>query len=97
MEKIKSNGYIALLEGLPDPREKQKKLTEILPEIKDWDLPIAKQQLFFSIHRSLNVDLKVCEHFQMDDHRQYCFFGGVKTECCCVIPQTFCVVRDQKG
>lgn len=97
MDKIKGNGYIALLEGCADVRERQKKLTELLPEIESWDLPIARQQLYFSIHRFLNIDLNVCKHFQMDDHRQYCFFSGRKEECCCVIPQTFCVVRGQKG
>lgn len=97
MSKIKENGGIAALQECPDLNKRYEKLTELLPEIKNWDIPIARQQLYFSIHRFLNIDLNVCEHFQMDDHRQYCFFGGRKEECRCVIPQTFCVVRGQKG
>jgi len=97
MAKIKDNGCIEMLQGCPTVKERHKKLAELLPEISEWDIPIAKQQLIFHIHYAFNVDLGVCEHFLLDDHRQYCRFDGEKNECSCLIPQSFCIFRDQDG
>lgn len=93
MAKIKENGGITALQECADVDQRYQRLSALLPEIKTWEIPIARQQLYFSIHRFLNINLNVCEHFLVDDHRQYCLFGGIKQECCCVMPQTFCVVR----
>ena len=41
---------------------------------------------------------KVCNFYFLDDndHHQYCRFDGVRTECLCIMPQTFCEIRDGK-
>ena len=97
MAKVKENGCIEALRGCPTLKERHKKLAELLPEISQWDVPIAKQQLLFHIHYIFNIDLGVCEYYLVDDHRQYCRHDGEKNECSCTIPQSFCILRDLDG
>ena len=97
MAKIKENGGIKALQECPTVRERHKKLAELLPEISEWGILIAKQQLIYHVHYVFNIDLGVCEHFLLDDYRQYCRFDGEKNECSCLIPQSFCIFRDQDG
>lgn len=97
MAKVKENGWIEALRECPTLKERHKKLAELLPEVSRWDIPIARQQLFFHIHYVFDVDLGVCSHLLLDDYRQYCRHNGEKNECTCVIPQPLCIIRDQDG
>jgi len=49
--------------------------------------------MLFHIHVELGIDLKVCEFFWVNEHRQYCRLAG--DECACIIPQLECVIRDK--
>jgi hypothetical protein len=97
MAKVKNNGWVEVLQKCPTLKERYAKLAELLPEISGWDIPMARQQLFFHIHYVFGVDLGVCPYFLIDDYRQYCRHDGKKNECTCVIPQPFCIFRDQDG
>lgn len=97
MAKMKEDGLIEALRACPTLKERHKKLAELLPEISQWDVPIARQQLLFHIHYVFNIDLGVCEHYLVDDYRQYCRCNGEKTECSCAIPQYICILRDLDG
>ena len=95
IKKVKDNDWIDVLQKCPGPEERHEKLAELLPESKDWCPSIVKRQLIFFLQHVFKIELGVCKHYIIDDHRQYCRFNGEKTECRCVIPQPFCVIRDQ--
>lgn len=97
MAKIKENGCIEALRACPTLKERHIKLKELLPEVSNWDVPIARQQLIFHIHYVFGIDLGVCEHYYLDDHRQYCRHDGANDLCSCTIPQSFCIFRDLDG
>ena len=95
MARVENNGWLEILRACSTIEERHKKLAEFLPEVSGWDIPIARQQLLFYIQRASGVDLGVCQHFILDDHRQYCRHDGENNECTCVIPQPFCIIRDE--
>ena len=97
MAKIKNNGWIDVLQECPGLKGRYKKLAELLPEIRDWSPLIVRQQLIFHLQHVLKIEFGVCEYYLIDDHRQHCLFDGEKTECLCLIPQSFCIFRDRDG
>lgn len=94
--KIEANNGIEVLQKSPCLEERYKKLMELSPEIMTWS-PMIARMLVFHLQSEYKVDLGVCEYYSIDDYRQYCSHGGEKYECLCVIPQPFCVFRDQGG
>jgi len=98
--KVSDNGWVDDLKVCPTVEKTHKKLLELLPEISEWDIPIARNQLFFNLQKIFKIDLGVCDFLLIedkDDHRQYCLYSGRKNECTCRVPQPFCVFRDQDG
>lgn len=97
---VTNNGWAEDLRRCPTLTERYQELLRLLPEILEWEIPLARNQLFYHIQRSLEVDLGVCEFYQVDnddDHHQYCTYGGGKEECTGMIPQIRCVIRDKAG
>lgn len=91
--EIKNNdGIIDLLQECFNPKERRRKLEELLPEIQGWN-PVIINSLLFYIHYLFSIDLGVCEYFLGGDRNQYCQLTGNKQECVCCIPQTSCVLR----
>jgi hypothetical protein len=98
--EISNNGWVDDLQKCPTLEKRYQKLLEFLSEISEWTSSIAgnwllRNQLFFHIQLILKVDLGVCEFYWVDDHRQYCLYGGGENECNCRIPQPFCIFRDK--
>ena len=96
--KIKKNeaDWVHALNSCPDLKERYKKFAELVPEASDWPR-IVVRELIFQIHCAFGVDFGICEHYFVDDHRQYCRYDGRQQECECFVPQPFCVFRDRDG
>ena len=93
---VENNNWTELLRGCAGVKERYEKLTELVPQTMLWS-PMAARQLVFYLHHKYQIDFGVCQHYSMDDDRQYCCCEPPKTECLCVIPQSFCVFRDRNG
>lgn len=96
LEKIKNKGWIKALKECSGIEERYRKLEELLPEIWFWDT-ISARQLIFRLHWKYQLNLGVCPFYFIDDNdkKEYCFYGGIKLECLCLIPQPFCIFRDE--
>lgn len=92
--KIKKHGLAVALQECPTIEDRHKKLLDLFPEIKGF-LNIARKQLYYFLQKDFGVDLGVCEHCTVGDHRQRC---GINYDVCyCDIPQeTSCALLNKK-
>jgi len=96
IERIETNGWVEDLRECSGLKERYSKLTEFLPETRAWRSTPANQLVFY-LHRIHGLNFGVCEFYEIDGDRQFCMISGEKSECRCVIPQPFCILRDKNG